>query len=512
MVAVPQKDRVERMKSLNAAHRSRSNANQSLNVYMLSFDSLSQMSFRRNLPKTVKFIEEEIGSVVLNGYNIVGDGTPQAFIPILTGQTEEELPLTRKRFKQASYVDEVYPFVWNNFSDAGYSTLYGEDGHDFGTFTYRLKGFRKNPTDHFPITFFHYTEQLNDQKQCIRAEKQHVVCFRYIESFWREYAKLGIPRFSLLHHSYLSHDDINRVQQADEDLVTHLQRMRDLGALENTLFIVMADHGARFSALRETQQGQLEERLPFVSIHLPNLDKLHKKAKENLRKNALDRLTTPFDMHATLLDSIRWPLTLEEINSPNQLPQGQTIPKEKNNPRPSPPNRSLSLFREIPLNRTCDQAGIEAHWCTCLNWKTVSNEADEARILAKAVVSLINEYTEPERSLCASLKLHRVEKAKKLVPNDNLLKYSGVLDSDGFKPKIDGKLQAKFATFQIVFETRPGSAKYEVTLFYDGQQVIVDWTAISHINQYGSAPHCIIDKNYFLATYCICYDKIAEIS
>jgi len=67
MVAVPQKDRVERMKSLNAAHRSRSNANQSLNVYMLSFDSLSQMSFRRNLPKTVKFIEEEIGSVVLNG-------------------------------------------------------------------------------------------------------------------------------------------------------------------------------------------------------------------------------------------------------------------------------------------------------------------------------------------------------------------------------------------------------------------------------------------------------------
>jgi hypothetical protein len=47
----------------------------------------------------------------------------------------------------------------------------------------------------------------------------------------------------------------------------------------------------------------------------------------------------------------------------------------------------------------------------------VSNEADEARILAKAVVSLINEYTEPERSLCASLKLHRVEKAKKYIFN-----------------------------------------------------------------------------------------------
>lgn len=33
--------------------------------------------------------------LLYTGYNIVGDGTPQAFIPILTGATEEELPLTR---------------------------------------------------------------------------------------------------------------------------------------------------------------------------------------------------------------------------------------------------------------------------------------------------------------------------------------------------------------------------------------------------------------------------------
>ncbi|VDL67162.1 unnamed protein product [Nippostrongylus brasiliensis] len=74
-----------------------------LNVFFLGFDSLSQMSFRRKLPKTVQLLEGTLGSVVLNGYNIVGDGTPQAFIPILTAATEEELPLTRSvhdaRFK-----------------------------------------------------------------------------------------------------------------------------------------------------------------------------------------------------------------------------------------------------------------------------------------------------------------------------------------------------------------------------------------------------------------------------
>lgn len=64
--------------------------------------------------------------------NIVGDGTPQAYIPFLTGKTEEELPLTRKRYAKAKFVDEVYPFIWNNFSDAGYATLYGEDAYAIG--------------------------------------------------------------------------------------------------------------------------------------------------------------------------------------------------------------------------------------------------------------------------------------------------------------------------------------------------------------------------------------------
>lgn len=44
-----------------------------------------------------------------------------------------------KRFAEASYVDEVYPFIWKNFSDAGYITLYAEDSAKLGTFTYRLK-------------------------------------------------------------------------------------------------------------------------------------------------------------------------------------------------------------------------------------------------------------------------------------------------------------------------------------------------------------------------------------
>ena len=70
-----------------------------------------------------------------------------------------ELPLTRKRYANANYVN-VYPFVWNNFSQAGYATLYGEDSAHIGTFTYRLKGFNQQPTDHYMRTFYLMAEQL----------------------------------------------------------------------------------------------------------------------------------------------------------------------------------------------------------------------------------------------------------------------------------------------------------------------------------------------------------------
>lgn len=151
-----------------------------LNLFFMGLDSLSQQAYRRSLPLTVKFLEEELGSVVLDGYNIVGDGTPQAFIPILTAQTEEELPLTRKRFPEAKFVDEAYPFIWKNFSDAGYMTVYGEDAAAIGTFTYRLKGFRNQPADIYTRTWFQHAESFEPNIRCNGPIPQHKVGKNFI--------------------------------------------------------------------------------------------------------------------------------------------------------------------------------------------------------------------------------------------------------------------------------------------------------------------------------------------
>ncbi|KAH7710969.1 hypothetical protein AAVH_21733 [Aphelenchoides avenae] len=274
--------------------------------------------------------------------------------------------------------------------------------------------------------------------------------------------------------------------------------MHKSGGFDNTVVILMADHGHRFAKLRDTQQGQLEERLPFFAVYMPEKFRESEKGSRafwNLKKNA-NRLTSPFDIYSTLVDVIRWP-TADELSTPEDVAK----------------DRSLSLFRDIPESRTCAQAGIAPHWCTCLNWQsamTGKQQVDISTMLAGKVVEAINNHTLPERKLCAPLRLGKLIDSKRLVPHDDVLKYNGVKDYDGFAPKLEGNVQATSATYQVKFTTTPGDAKYEATVQYDARSgaVAVDLTAVSHINAYGDRPHCVIDKNFFLAAYCVCYDKI----
>ncbi|KAK6748929.1 hypothetical protein RB195_001506 [Necator americanus] len=463
-----------------------------LSVYFLGFDSLSQMSFRRKMPKSVEVLTKTLDSLILNGYNIVGDGTPQAFIPILTASTEEELPLTRKRFRNANYVDDVYPFIWSNFSSAGYVTLYGEDAFAVGTFTYRLKGFRNQPTDHYLRTVFKEHEKAGGGN-CLGSEPLHTSWFRYSRKFMQVYK--DVPRFLLMHQGLLSHDDINLVEVEDEDLADTLLTMHKNGELDDAVVIVMADHGHRFAKLRETHQGQLEERLPFFAISLPYKFRQTapgRKMYMNLMNNK-DRLTTPFDIHATLMDI---------LHLPNDLTTMQDTKK-----------RSLSLFRPIPDDRTCAQAGVDPHWCTCLDWQDATGTPEDKEVsqkLALAVVNVINKQLKDVFHLCAKLSLKELVGAKKLVPNEGLLKYKNVKDKDGFVPDLSGNTKAAFAHYQIKLRTTPGDAIYEVTLFYDFimKDVHIDLSSISHPNKFGDKPHCIINQNYFLATFCVCHDKV----
>lgn len=91
----------------------------------------------------------------------------------------------------------------------------------------------------------------------------------------------------------------------------------------------------RFASVRDTQQGKLEERMPFFSFVLPKwFDRKHPKMASNMRNNTR-RLTTPFDVYSTLMSVLH-----------------------RDGPRAGDANkRSISLFDEVTFSVRPDCGG-----------------------------------------------------------------------------------------------------------------------------------------------------------
>lgn len=53
------------------------------------------------------------------------------------------------------------------------------------------------------------------------------------------------PQFAFSFHGELSHDSINLVGVADDDLVEWLKFLKEYGFFDRTIFILMSDHGNR---------------------------------------------------------------------------------------------------------------------------------------------------------------------------------------------------------------------------------------------------------------------------
>lgn len=460
-----------------------------LNVYIFGFDSISRLTFQRKLPKTFNYITSKLGAIVLEGYNIIGDGTPQALIPILTGKTEIELPSTRKTDQNADFVN-VYPFLWKDFENSGYATLFGEDEPHLGCFTFRLKGFNETPTDHYMRTFYlaAHSQKWFNKQFCWGSQPHHKVHFQYAEDFFKNYPS-GVRKFAFMFHGAYSHDDINAVEVADEDTMEHFEFFEKSDHLNNTIIIIMADHGHRFAKFRETQQGKLEERLPFLGfIFPPWFETKFPSAIKNLRLNT-QRLTTPFDIYPTL----------KEILNFEYPPKAASVE-----------SRGISLFREIPQARSCRDAEVDMHWCTCLQWINVPADDALIRNIAQILVDKINNATERDRKLCAKLTLKKIELALIYKPNKKLLDFHGSKDKHGQIPDFDGKTNSKVEYFQLNIRTTPGDALYETTLIWNlkTNSTNINLNDVSHINRYGDLPHCVIERDYSLAKWCVCYDKI----
>ena len=249
----------------------------------------------------------------------------------------------------------------------------------------------------------------------------------------------------------------------------------------------MSDHGARFSTLRQTQQGKLEERLPYVGIHFPpGFKSAYPKQVEQLRQNR-KRLTTNFDLHETLRDF------LDNTLARSSQTRG----------------RGISLFRPVPESRSCEQAAVEPHWCPCLNWEDVSHNQELKESTAAAVVDFLNGLMEIAGDQCETLSVHKVIRLASFLPRRDVLKFKKSADIHGSIPEFGKDMTLNFELLQVVLITNPGQGLFEVTLKHslDTGDFTVRAKDISRTNKYGDASACVADTFPSLRKFCYCKQR-----
>ncbi|CAF0891405.1 unnamed protein product [Brachionus calyciflorus] len=228
--------------------------------------------------------------------------------------------------------------------------------------------------------------------------------------------------------------------------------------MENTILILMSDHGPRFNVNRKSVKGILKERNPFFSMYIPEL----------FKKN--------------------------EIND----------------------GRSLSLFNKIQNDRRCDQAGIDQHWCACLK----RTELVVDKYLEKMAIEFINYINEvilkDHLDKCAKLGLDEITRVYKLetyISNDkrNITKKNASLIKRFLQePKIEKDFRNFF--FQITTSNNNGGIyEFSITDEFDfvkrKSNYLINKNSISRVNKYGNSSHCIFNDYTDLRKFCFCKNK-----
>lgn len=443
------------------------------NVVIVAFDSVSHNQFLRRLPLAYNFLTKKLDATVLNSYNIVGDGTNAALFPVLTGKTELELPDARKGTNRNAKVNPG-DFLFFKLREDGYHTAYFEDLPEIGTFQQRYNGFKYQPADHYLRAFFIEAYKMTPNcKYCVGDTPRYGLMM----NFTRQFARTKGKRFGFTLISDITHDG-DYLKTADDDMVHLLKSFEADGILKNTLLIVMADHGSRYERVRMTYQGKIEERLPFMAILLPEkLKKARPRAEKSLRANT-DVLTTPFDMHTTILDVVG----LKHLSN-NYKVRGSELP------------RSMSLLEPIPASRSCAEADVLAHWCACLNWENVSSSDPAYERAANALAHFINRLA-AENTKCAQRGLISIEWVTHQSLSRPALNYAN-----------NGAIGTPAAeNFQVKMVMNPGRAVFEATLTFVRRldRFLVSEDDISRVSAYGDEPKCIINTHPHLAKVCYC--------
>lgn len=440
------------------------------NVIIMGMGSLSRQNFYRTMSNTVELLRSH-NAIELKGYSRVATNTFQNIMPMLVGLSESDVNSTCLSYKHSTL--DSCPFVWEGFKDVGYYTALMEDTSRLSMFDRGSFGFSGRPTDYYVHPFLRQSEimQIPNSRSkdkhitaCLGDKYNFQVLLKYVQDITTTLK--GFKFFGFFWESSMTRDSLKGSVMMDLEYLRLVKNLEATNYLQDTIMIFMSDHGVDIENVR-SQQSRIEQRMPLFFILVPpSFQKHYNLAYRNLMVNE-GRLTTPFDVHKTLLDL----MYMAEITDDKIKKRSTEFYSHE---------RGISLFLEIPRNRTCRMAGIDPTWCACNDEVPVDSSSPLVVAAVKFITHEINRILMPYPE-CHKLELDEIIIAKEMVPV-----YESITE---------------WRDYKLIVSLVPGGGIFEAMLRYHNNKWIITET-IKRVNCLGFQSLCVEDPVIKLLCYC----------
>lgn len=293
-------------------------------------------------------------------------------------------------------------------------------------------------------------------------------------------------------NSALTRWNLNTARHAERPLLRFLKKKK---LLKNTVLVILGNHGWRGNAFRDTSQGKLEERLPFLSVTMPMVfrEKYPEQFQSMVSNSQL--LTSPLDIHATLKDLLRF--TKKSCSNTTQNTRTTEI-------------QGQSLFTKWdPNSRNCTSLGIPEHWCPFVRPHEVNVSESNLKKISEVIVENLNYILKDAPSgVCRKLYFKELVSFKMLKILSKVRQYrtSESTPNCPFCKPIFWKSSPKTidVIYQVDIRVQPGERVYRtmVNLIQSDMYIEVKPRLIS-----GTPASCMKIKDNPAANYCECIER-----
>ncbi len=228
-------------------------------------------------------------------------------------------------------------------------------------------GFKYSPTHHYNYPYWRKDSSLKhwSHLKCYNGRFDYNVYINQIKAFidrmnLKENQNKGFVSVNMLGGT--THGQFEFPRGFDDELKSYLEESDKKGHFSNTALMILSDHGGRPYAYGQKifdDFAGLEYPFPFLSIRLPKSMRNSEFSKNFF--NNKDRMLTSFDIRKTIKQLYYIAKNGVKQNEEN----GKCRKLFKNSNKKVSELRGISLFENIPQNRTCLDSLIPLNFCPC---------------------------------------------------------------------------------------------------------------------------------------------------